>query len=526
MPFDASGNFTRNYNFVQDATNGIKILAARVDGEFDNFATGMNAVFFRDGRVPMQADLRMNINGITGLKDGALGSPAIKFNTDPNTGPYLPGLNQYGIQVNSIQRGVFTTAGFDVTGNFTASGTISEGGTLLSAKYATLASPTFTGAPLAPTATGGTNTTQLATTAFVQGAIAPLAPQAAPTFTNPVTINGASGSSRQLVYATAGTNVAEIALLTDNVTLRRNAPTAHRFDIAGATVMTANATSLALAVPVNASGFDATYGVAFKQSRTGQVGYHMYNGGANCEWLTYQPAHASGDEYRIATYVGGATTDRLTISPSGVATFPTGSLNVAGAINATGASASVTSNNQAGAGYWSAYNFNNVFNLYFSSTNAVKFSVTDTGAITTSGALNCDDITTKRASSPTTGAIFFGNSGSRYLYWDGAGFTLQGSLAVGGNITSSSDARLKTNVRDLENPLALVKAFRPVRFDMYGKADIGFVAQEMQQVLPEVVVRDAKGFMSIDYGRLTAVLAGAVQNLDARLNRIEAALGL
>jgi hypothetical protein len=101
MPFDASGNFTRNYNFVQDAANGIKILAARVDGEFDNIATGMNAVFFRDGRVPMQADLRMNINGITGLKDGALGSPAIKFNTDPNTGPYLPGLNQY---VNSITR--------------------------------------------------------------------------------------------------------------------------------------------------------------------------------------------------------------------------------------------------------------------------------------------------------------------------------------------------------------------------------------------------------------------------------------
>ena len=36
---------------------------------------------------------------------------------------------------------------------------------------ANLASPTFTGTPLAPTATGGTNTTQLATTAFVQAAL-------------------------------------------------------------------------------------------------------------------------------------------------------------------------------------------------------------------------------------------------------------------------------------------------------------------------------------------------------------------
>jgi hypothetical protein len=39
------------------------------------------------------------------------------------------------------------------------------------AGYAPLASPTFTGTPTAPTAVGGTNTTQLATTAFVQSAV-------------------------------------------------------------------------------------------------------------------------------------------------------------------------------------------------------------------------------------------------------------------------------------------------------------------------------------------------------------------
>lgn len=43
--------------------------------------------------------------------------------------------------------------------------------TLLSAK-ADLASPEFTGTPTAPTATSGTNTTQIATTAFVQSAVA------------------------------------------------------------------------------------------------------------------------------------------------------------------------------------------------------------------------------------------------------------------------------------------------------------------------------------------------------------------
>ncbi len=57
---------------------------------------------------------------------------------------------------------------------------------------APLASPTFTGTPAAPTASQGTNTTQLATTAFVNAEIAAdtatKAPLASPTFTGTVTI--------------------------------------------------------------------------------------------------------------------------------------------------------------------------------------------------------------------------------------------------------------------------------------------------------------------------------------------------
>lgn len=60
---------------------------------------------------------------------------------------------------------------------------------------APLASPTFTGVPAAPTATGGTNTTQLATTAFVQGILA------SPAFTGTPTAP----------TATAGTNTTQLA---------------------------------------------------------------------------------------------------------------------------------------------------------------------------------------------------------------------------------------------------------------------------------------------------------------------------
>lgn len=139
MPFDASGNFTRSYNFQQDRDNGIKVLSARVDGEFDNFATGMNLVFFRDGRVPMTADLRMNTNRVTGLADGSVAAPAVRFNTQNTTGPYLDGLSRYAIAVASSQKFVATTAGVDITGNITATGTISTGGQ----QVATLTRPAF-----------------------------------------------------------------------------------------------------------------------------------------------------------------------------------------------------------------------------------------------------------------------------------------------------------------------------------------------------------------------------------------------
>lgn len=63
---------------------------------------------------------------------------------------------------------------------------------------APIASPTFTGTPAAPTATAGTNTTQIATTAFVATATSGLAPKASPTFTGTV-----SGITAAMVGAVA-----------------------------------------------------------------------------------------------------------------------------------------------------------------------------------------------------------------------------------------------------------------------------------------------------------------------------------
>jgi hypothetical protein len=77
--------------------------------------------------------------------------------------------------------------------------------------YAPLASPALTGTPTAPTASGGTNTTQLATTAFVASAIVPLAPIASPTFTGAPKSVTAAVNDNSTNIATTAFSVAQIA---------------------------------------------------------------------------------------------------------------------------------------------------------------------------------------------------------------------------------------------------------------------------------------------------------------------------
>jgi hypothetical protein len=83
--------------------------------------------------------------------------------------------------------------------------------TQTAANYALLAGPTFTGVPAAPTATSGTNTTQIATTAFVTTAVSTKANLASPTFTGTVTIPAGASISGYLTTATAASTYAPIS---------------------------------------------------------------------------------------------------------------------------------------------------------------------------------------------------------------------------------------------------------------------------------------------------------------------------
>lgn len=86
--------------------------------------------------------------------------------------------------------------------------------------------------------------------------------------------------------------------------------------------------------------------------------------------------------------------------------------------------------------------------------------------------------------------------------------------------TSSSDERLKENIRPLENALEKILQLNGVEYDYIDKVkfgdkhQIGIVAQEVEKVFPEVVVPDEKsGFKSVAYDHLVAPLIEAVKSL-------------
>jgi hypothetical protein len=91
-----------------------------------------------------------------------------------------------------------------------------------------------------------------------------------------------------------------------------------------------------------------------------------------------------------------------------------------------------------------------------------------------------------------------------------------------------SDIRFKTNINTIENALEKVKNLRGVYFDWkdQGVHDIGFIAQEVEEVIPEVVSTDINGVKSLDYSRLTALNLQAIKEQQAQIEGLNKDLSL
>lgn len=108
----------------------------------------------------------------------------------------------------------------------------------------------------------------------------------------------------------------------------------------------------------------------------------------------------------------------------------------------------------------------------------------------------------------------YSQSGSLYFY----NGTNEGYLSTGGTWVNASDVTLKKDVKEIEYGIDEVMKLKPKWYRMIEDdlEQIGFIAQDVEEVLPELVSTSERGMKGLSYGQLTAVLTKAIQELSAQ----------
>ena len=123
--------------------------------------------------------------------------------------------------------------------------------------------------------------------------------------------------------------------------------------------------------------------------------------------------------------------------------------------------------------------------------------------------------------------LFSGSSSSNPVIQitSGANVTLAGTLASGaitssGDVTAFSDMRIKHDIETIEGALAKVSDMRGVYFKRNnGEAGTGVIAQEIENILPEVV-KDGE-YKSVAYGNMVGILIEAIKELKAEVEKLK-----
>lgn len=147
-------------------------------------------------------------------------------------------------------------------------------------------------------------------------------------------------------------------------------------------------------------------------------------------------------------------------------------------------------------------------------------------------ALNPSDGTITIYSTSTTGT-----AGNNTAPFDRITILNNGNTSIAGTVTAScgvlvcSDFRFKKNIIPLNNSLANVLkingvaySFRQNEFperNFSDKKQIGFIAQEIEKIYPEMVFVDEKGYKSVDYAKITPVLVEAIKDQQKQIEELK-----
>ncbi|NRD75244.1 tail fiber domain-containing protein [Shewanella sp. VB17] len=125
---------------------------------------------------------------------------------------------------------------------------------------------------------------------------------------------------------------------------------------------------------------------------------------------------------------------------------------------------------------------------------------------------------------------------SRFTHWsifnvlkiNGDSFFSEGRKDIynlsGNIIPRMSDRALKKNIRHISPPIVSIKKIQGVKYEMIdsGETELGFIAQDLQQIYPEMVIQDpGSGHLMIDYRAMIPVLLEAIKELETRISDLE-----
>ena len=122
------------------------------------------------------------------------------------------------------------------------------------------------------------------------------------------------------------------------------------------------------------------------------------------------------------------------------------------------------------------------------------------------------------------GATATGPTGPIYNLgaWDVSGLLVNGTV-TGTDVIASSDIRTKENIVTVDSALDRVLKMRGVFFERKverGERRVGVIAQEVEEVLPEVVYTDADGIKSVSYGSMVGLLIEAIKEQNEQIKRL------